>query len=266
MAGRAARVMGIVNVTPDSFHAQSRTEATDAAIARALALADEGASIVDVGGESTRPGAIAVPEAEELARVLPVIEAVAGSVRVSVDTVKPAVARAAVAAGATLLNDVSGAMAGLAAELGVGWVSMHHRGIPAGTPPATVGLGIVGEVADHVLAAARRAVDLGVDEVYVDPGIGFGKDTADNLTLVAHLAILADRAHAEGFGLLVGLSRKRFLGALPHGAPLDADQRFEGSLALAVYAMASGADIVRVHDVLATVRAAVLDAGDEEAA
>jgi dihydropteroate synthase len=258
--------MGVVNVTPDSFHAATRTAATDAAIARALALADEGASIVDVGGESTRPGAVPVPEAEELARVLPVIEAASRAVRVSVDTVKPAVARAAVAAGATLLNDVSGTLAGLAAELGVGWVSMHHRGIPAGTPPATVGPAVVGEVADHVLAAARHAIDLGVDEVYVDPGIGFGKDTADNLTLIAHLASLADRAHDEGFGLLVGLSRKRFLGALPHGGPLDADERFEGSLALAVYAMASGADIVRVHDAVATIRAAVLCAGDEVAA
>ena len=193
MPASTARVMGIVNVTPDSFHAGSRTAATDVAITRALALADEGATIVDIGGESTRPGAVPVAEAEELARVLPVIEAVAGTVRVSVDTVKPAVARAAVAAGATLLNDVSGALAALAAELGVGWVSMHHRGIPAGTPPETAGPRIVDEVADHVLGAARRAGELGVAEVYVDPGIGFGKDAADNLSLVAHLSVLADR-------------------------------------------------------------------------
>ena len=111
---------------------------------------------------------------------------------------------------------------------------------------------------DRLLAAGRAARDLGVDEVYLDPGLGFGKDVADNLALVAHLDALCAAAHDEGFGVLVGASRKRFLGTLPHGATLDADERFEGSLAVAVYAIVCGADVVRVHDVAATAQAAAL--------
>jgi dihydropteroate synthase len=128
-----------------------------------------------------------------------------------------------------------------------------------------MGAGVEGIVAAHVLAAARVARELGVAEVYVDPGIGFGKDATDNLALLAHLDELCDAAHAEGFGVLVGASRKRFLGVLPHGGPLDVEDRFEGSLAVAVYAMVCGADVVRVHDVAATVQAASL-VSDGEAA
>lgn len=260
------RVMGIVNATPDSFHASSRTSSTALAIGRGRALIEEGADIVDVGGESTRPGASPVDERDELARVLPVIEALAGSCRLSVDTAKPAVAKAAVAAGATLINDVSGALAPVAAELGVGWVAMHHRGIPAAASPATVGAPVVAEVTAHVLGLARTARAIGVKEVLVDPGLGFGKDVSDNLTLVSHLDELCTAAHAEGFGVLAGASRKRFLGALPHGQPLDVEDRLEGSLAVAVHAMCCGVDVVRVHDVVATVRAASLVVGDEVAA
>lgn len=258
-------VMGVVNATPDSFYAPSRAAGAEA-IARGLELVAQGAGIVDVGGESTRPGAVLVAEADEMARVLPVIEALAGTSRVSVDTVKAGVARAAVGAGATLLNDVSGTLAPVAAELGVGWVSMHHRGIPAARGAAAIGPAVLDEVRHGVLGAARVARELGVDEVYVDPGIGFGKDARDNLRLLAHLDELCDEAHAEGFGVLVGASRKRFLGALPHGGALDADERFEGSLAVAVFAMACGADVVRVHDVAATTQAASLVADGEEAA
>jgi dihydropteroate synthase len=207
-----------------------------------------------------------VAEADELRRVVPVIEALRGVCRVSVDTVKPGVARAAVAAGATLLNDVSGTLAPVAAELGVGWVSMHHRGIPAAPNAAPIGPGILDEVRRVALGGARAARDLGVSEVYVDPGIGFGKDVADNLLVLSRLDSLCDEAHAEGFGVLVGASRKRFLGALPHGRPLDPDDRFEGSLAVSVFAMACGADVVRVHDVTATAQASALVAQDEEAA
>jgi dihydropteroate synthase len=260
-----ALVMGVVNATPDSFYAGSR--ATGArGVERALALLAEGADLVDVGGESTRPGAVAVGADEEAARVLPVIEAVAARARCSVDTVKPEVARAAVAAGASLLNDVSGTLAPLAAELGVGWVAMHHRGIPAGRADAVRGAPVAAEVAEHVLGAARAARALGVEEIYVDPGLGFGKAPADNLVLLAHLEELCDAAHAEGFGVLVGASRKRFLGALPHGPALDAEDRFEGSLAVACYAMVAGADMVRVHDAAATAQAAVLADGTEAAA
>jgi dihydropteroate synthase len=264
VAVQAPSVMGVVNVTPDSFVASSRAPDVDHAIALGRAMAEEGATILDVGGESTRPGAVAVAEAEELARVVPVVRGLAGAGRVSVDTTKPAVARAAVAEGATLLNDVGGALAPLAAELGVGWVAMHHRGIPAASSGA-MGSGVEGIVAAHVLAAARAARELGVAEVYVDPGIGFGKDATDNLALLAHLDALCDAAHAEGFGVLVGASRKRFLGALPHGGPLAVEDRFEGSLAVAVYAMVCGADVVRVHDVAATSQAASL-VSDGEAA
>jgi len=257
--------MGVLNVTPDSFFAPSRAPGTEEAIARGRALVSEGAAILDVGGESTRPGATLVPEAAELARVLPVVEALAGTARISVDTTKEGVARAAVRAGATLLNDVSGTLAPLAAEVGAGWVAMHHRGIPAAPGDETVGPSVVSEVRDAVLAAARAARALGVEEVFVDPGIGFGKGGADNLALLGHLDELCAAAHDEGFGVLVGASRKRFLGALPHGPALEAPERFEGSLAVAVFAMVCGCDVVRVHDVAATVQAASL-VGDEEAA
>jgi dihydropteroate synthase len=261
---RMPRVMGVVNVTPDSFFAPSRVEGV-AAVSRGMVLAEQGATILDVGGESTRPGADQVPEDVELARVVPVVGGLAGVARVSVDTVKPAVARAAVAAGASLLNDVSGSLAGVAAELGVGWVAMHHRGIPAASAEPRIGPGVEELVRAHVLALARTARELGVSEVYVDPGIGFGKDAADNLTLLAHLDELCASAHEEGFGVLVGASRKRFLGHLSHGEPLAAEERFEGSLAVAVQAMVCGADVLRVHDVAATAQAASL-IGDWEAA
>lgn len=256
-------VMGVLNATPDSFFPPSR--ATDAAaVARARTLLEEGADLVDVGGESTRPGASAVDERTELDRVLPVLEALRGA-RVSIDTVKPGVARAAAAAGASLLNDVSGELAGLAAELGMGWVAMHHRGIPAGRDDGSRGPDVLDEVAARVLSLARDARARGVAEVYVDPGIGFGKGVRDNLLLLGHLDELCRRAHDEGFKVLVGASRKRFLGALPHGGPLEVADRFEGSLAAATYAMVCGVDVVRVHDVGATVQAATLVAQEEAA-
>lgn len=263
MAARC-EVMGVVNATPDSFFEPSRGPSPAEAVRRAAALLEEGADIVDVGGESTRPGAAPVQEQEELARVIPVIEALRGA-RISIDTVKPGVARAAVAAGATLLNDVGGSLAPVAAELGVGWVAMHHRGIPAAGSDRTVGTPVVAEVLSHVLRAAREARALGVSEIYVDPGIGFGKGAHDNLLLVAHLEELCSAAHEEGFKVLVGASRKRFLGALPNGRALEVTDRFEGSLAVATYAMVCGVDMVRVHDVRATVEAATLVA-DREAA
>jgi dihydropteroate synthase len=258
-------VMAVLNVTPDSFYAPSRVHGESDAIERGTAMLAAGATILDVGGESTRPGASAVPAELELERVVPVIRALAPIGRVSVDTVKPEVAREAVAAGASLLNDVSGRLASLAAELGVGWVSMHHRGIPAAAGAPEVGAPVVAEVTNSVLAGARDARAKGVGEVYVDPGIGFGKGVGDNLALCSHLDSLCAVAHAEGFSVLVGVSRKRFLGALPYGGDLAPDERLEGSLAVAVYAMVSGVDVVRVHDVAATVQAASL-VGELEAA
>jgi dihydropteroate synthase len=256
--------MGVVNVTPDSFFASSRVTPSDA-VARAREFFGAGAAIVDIGGESTRPGAAKVSLDEELGRVVPVVAALAGAGRLSVDTVKPEVARQAVAAGASLLNDVSGELFQLAAELGCAWVSMHHRGIPAAPADEHVGAGVFDEVMAHVLGRARLARAAGVEEIFVDPGIGFGKGARDNLLLLARLDVLCGAAHEEGFGVLVGASRKRFLGALPHGPTLEAEERFEGSLAVATYAMACGVDVVRVHDVRATVEAATLVGAGEAA-
>src|SRR5437773_7901039 len=169
-----ALVMGVLNVTPDSFADGGRWFATDAAIARGLELASEGADIVDVGGESTRPGAEAVDEAEERRRVLPVVEALADTVRVSIDTRKPAVAEAAVAAGATLVNDVSASLYEVAAAAGIGWVAMHMQGEPRTMQQAPHYGDVVEEVRGFLVDRAARALDAGVAEVWIDPGIGFG--------------------------------------------------------------------------------------------
>jgi len=223
-------------------------------------MADEGADVVDVGGESSRPGAHPVPEAEELARVVPVVRALAGRVRVSVDTVKAAVAEAAVEAGATLVNDISGRLWPVAAEAQVGWVSMHMQGTPADMQRQPHYDDVVAEVGDQVVRQATAALDAGVPEVWLDPGIGFGKTAGHNLSLLHHLDQLVAAADALGQRVLVGTSRKRFLGALgPAGAePRGVEDRLEGSLATAVWAMAQGAGMVRVHDVAPTVAAACL--------
>jgi dihydropteroate synthase len=255
-------VMGIVNVTPDSFSDGGRYLRTADAVARGAQLADEGADVVDVGGESTRPGAVPVDEDVELARVLPVVEALGDRVAVSVDTTKPAVARAAVEAGATLVNDVSGRLWPLAAQLGVGWVSMHRRGTPATMQGLTDYGDVVAEVRGHVVAAATEALRAGVPEVWLDPGIGFAKTAEQNLELLAAVPGLVAAASALGpkVKVLVGTSRKGFLGRLgaDGAAPLPADDRLEASLATAVWCMAAGAGMVRVHDVAATVQAATL--------
>jgi dihydropteroate synthase len=250
-------VMGVVNVTPDSFFDGGRYLETSAAIAHGHELIAAGADIVDVGGESTRPGAQPVGLDEELRRVLPVVEALAPLCRVSIDTMKPEVARAAAAAGATLLNDVAGTLAPVAAASGCGLVVMHMRGTPATMQRNPRYDDVVAEVGRYLAAAANAAHDEGVEEVYVDPGIGFGKTAQHNLALLAALPALV----AAGEPVLVGVSRKQFIGRLAAPAgdePLPADERFEGSLALAVHAMTCGATVVRVHDVAPTRDAAVL--------
>jgi dihydropteroate synthase len=261
-------VMGVLNVTPDSFSDGGRYFEVSDAVAHGRRLVEEGADIVDVGGESSRPGARPVPEAEELRRVVPVVEALAGEVRLSVDTVKPGVARAAVAAGATLVNDVSGRLFAVAAELGVGWVAMHIRGTPADMQDDPRYDDVVAEVAGHLDALVAAAKAAGVPEVWADPGIGFGKTAAHNLALLRHLPELVSTAGASGAGVLVGTSRKSFLGALsspPGTPPAPVDDRLEGSLATATWAMACGAAMVRVHDVAATVSAATLVGGPPSA-
>jgi dihydropteroate synthase len=249
--------MGILNVTPDSFSDGGRYVDPDAAIAHGRRLVAEGAAIVDVGGESTRPGAAPVSVDEELRRVVPVVEALAPTIRVSIDTTKEEVARAAVAAGADLINDVSASLDPVAAELRVGWVAMHRRGTPATMQHDPVYDDVVGEVRAFLVGRAERAAGLGVEEVWIDPGIGFGKTPAHNLGLLAHLDSLA----STGWPVVVGTSRKTFLGGL-HAAtdgldrPVGADDRLEGSIATATWAMMQGARMVRVHDVLETVQAA----------
>lgn len=256
--------MGILNVTPDSFSDGGRFLRAEDAVARGEQMAAEGADVVDVGGESSRPGADPVDEGEELRRVLPVVERLATTVRVSIDTTKPSVARAAVAAGASLVNDVSGALWQVAAEVGAGWVSMHRRGTPRTMQTLTDYEDVVDEVRSRVLDGAAKARDAGVAEVWVDPGIGFAKNASQNVALLAALPELAVAARSAGAEVLVGTSRKSFLGrygAAPAGEPFGAEDRLEASLATAVWAMVAGAGMVRVHDVADTVRAATLVAG-----
>lgn len=254
-------VMGVLNVTPDSFFDGGLWLDQEAALQHGLRLAAEGAAIVDVGGESTRPGAAPVSEAEELRRVVPVIDELArrlqGQARVSVDTRKRAVAEAAVGAGATMVNDVSASLWPVAAAAGVGWVAMHMKGGPQDMASLAHYDNVVTEVKDFLVARAQTAAEGGVKEIWVDPGIGFAKSTAHNLALLAATAQLA----AAGWPLVVGVSRKRFTGALAAGneaEPAPLEQRLEGSLAAAVWAMRHGAAMVRAHDVKATVDAAML--------
>jgi len=256
-------VMGVLNVTPDSFSDGGRWLDADAAVAHGLAMAAEGADVVDVGGESTRPGAEPVAEDEELRRVLPVVEALAPHVRVSVDTRRRGVAEKAVAAGATLVNDVSASLwpVAAAAGAGVGWVAMHMRGEPRTMQRAPEYHDVVAEVRAFLVDRASTARDAGVEEVWIDPGIGFGKTAAHNLALLRSLRSLA----GAGWPVLVGASRKTFLGVVtaepPGGPVVPADDRLEASLAVAVWAADQGAAMVRVHDVRPTVHALQLVAG-----
>lgn len=258
-------VMGIVNVTPDSFSDGGRLASVEAAVAHGLALVELGADVLDIGGESTRPGAAPVSEAEEIARAIPVIEGLraahwAGPI--SIDTMKPAVARAAAAAGATMWNDVTAlgfAPDGpaTAAELGCDVVLMHMRGEPR-TMQADPQYGdVVAEVCAELTARAEAAMAAGVarERIWLDPGIGFGKTLAHNLALTAHL----DRLVEVGFPVLFGASRKRMIAAVDATAT-DPGDRIGGSIALALAAAGHGARMIRVHDVRETVQALRLQA------
>ncbi|HRY80580.1 MAG TPA: dihydropteroate synthase [Spirochaetia bacterium] len=254
--------MGILNATPDSFWEGSRVSGAEAAARTALAMLRAGASILDIGGESTRPGSAYLSAEEEIARVEPAIRAVRAAAAaegldpvLSVDTRKAAVARAALEAGADLVNDVSALeddpdLAGLCAERGVPVILMHKKGVPATMQNAPWYEDCAGEVRDYLLAAADRARAAGIpgDRILLDPGIGFGKRLEDNLDLLGRLAEL--RAH--GYPVVVGLSRKSFLGALTGRA---VEERLAGSIAAACAAFLGGADVFRVHDVPETVDA-----------
>jgi dihydropteroate synthase len=251
-------VMGIVNVTPDSFSDGGRFADPSAALAHARALISAGADMLDIGGESTRPGAAAVAQAEEAARVVPLIAAIRAEsdIALSVDTLKPAVARAAVQAGASVWNDVS-ALGGegaieIAAGLGCEVVLMHMQGEPRTMQQSPRYADVVAEVLDHLSGRAEAAMAGGVarERIWIDPGVGFGKTAEHNLVLIAQL----DRFVALGFPVLLGVSRKRFIQALDPGA-VDPYDRLGGSLAAALWGARAGVAAVRVHDVRETVQA-----------
>ncbi len=281
------RIMGIVNTSPDSFHAESRLPTLDAALAHARRLVAEGADLLDIGGQSTRPGYVEINDTEEIARTAPLIGALAAEfphLPLSIDTYKPAVAAAALAAGAHILNDIHGlqgpggpALARLAAESGAALVVMHNdpalrRGgtgvSPVASPDPTGGTGILpvsGEEVSHllvsVLAFLRRSIDLGAsagvprEHLVIDPGIGFGKTPAQNIALLRSLSAL----HKFNLPILLGVSRKSIFGhILPELA--TPDERLEATLASTALAVAQGAQIHRVHDVAAARRAALIAA------
>lgn len=261
------RVMGILNVTPDSFSDAGRFFGRDQAIEQALRMQQEGAAIIDIGGESTRPGAEDVPVQQELDRVIPLIEALTPELEVpiSVDTSKPEVMRAAVEAGAGMINDVyalrrEGALEAAAATVNVPVCLMHMQGEPRSMQQAPSYTDVVGEVRDFLLQQAQRCERAGINRhrLLLDPGFGFGKTLAHNLSLLKHLPRLV----VEGYPVLVGLSRKSMIGAV---LDVPVEERLQGSVAAATLAAWMGARIIRVHDVKETVEAVTMVAAVAEA-
>lgn len=263
------QVMGVVNVTDDSFSDGGRYLDPTRAVEHALALAADGANIIDVGGESTRPGAVRIDAAVEIARILPVVKGIAAQgITVSIDTMHAAVARAALENGASIVNDVSGGradpdMAPLVAEAAVPWVLMHWRSVQLDQPHEVPGYrDVVAEVLDELLAGVDAAVAAGIDhdKVIIDPGLGFAKTAQHNWALLRALPELV----ATGIPVLVGASRKRFLGTLlagGDGTPRPPDGRETATAVISALAGLHGAWGVRVHDVRASVDALkVLDA------
>ena len=266
-------VIGVLNVTPDSFSDGGRFTSLDDAVAHGCRLADDGADLVDVGGESTRPGADRVDAAEEERRVIPVIEAlVANGVRVSIDTYRAVVAERALAAGASVVNDVSGGlgdpdMAAVVGAAGCPWILMHWRGHSRRMQDLAHYVDVVDDVRRELAERVEAANQAGIssDRIVIDPGLGFAKTAEHNWALLAHLDVLV------GFGLpvLIGASRKSFLGRVladPAGTPRPVDEREAATVALTAYAATQGAWGVRVHDVRANVDAARTIAAVREAA
>ena len=253
---RPTLVMGVVNVTPDSFSDGGKFQSTNQAVEHALRLAEEGADILDIGGESTRPRATPVDESVELSRVIPVIEKLAGQTQaaLSIDTQKPTVAQAAVKAGAVIINDIAAnredeAMWQLVAETGAGYVAMHMLGTPQTMQEAPQYGNVVNDVEAFFISRMTRWNDWGMalEQVVLDPGIGFGKTVEHNLALLAAL----ERFTKMQRPLLVGASRKSFIG---HVTNTEVNDRLPGNLACACRAAQAGAGVVRVHDVKETVQ------------
>lgn len=259
--------MGVLNVTPDSFSDGGRYLDLASATERGIRMVEEGADIIDVGGESSRPGSDRISEDDELRRVLPVLEALAArvSVPISIDTLKPGVARRCLESGASIVNDIRGLrdpqMLSAAAAARASVVIMHMRGEPATMQRDTTYDDVVAEVCSFLKAQSERARQAGIPEIAVDPGLGFGKSAGQNFELLARLR----EFRALGCPILVGPSRKSFLGSLPSRLPVN--ERLEGTLAAVATAVINGAAAVRVHDVkqcrrVVDVTDAIREAGD----
>lgn len=252
-------IMGILNVTPDSFSDGGKFFTKERAIRHAHEMAEEGADIIDIGGESTRPGSQRVSLEEELRRVVPVIQALQGTLKVplSIDTMKPEVADACLSLGVEFLNDVTGLrnphMMRVAAKHNVPTTIMHMRGEPKTMQDDPVYDDVVAEVAEYLASQAAKARASGIEQVLIDPGIGFGKTTEQNLSLIKHLDVF----RALGYLVVIGPSRKSHIGKVL--GPLDTPpERLEGTLAEVAIAVLNGANIIRVHDVLACRKAALV--------
>ncbi|XFA74158.1 dihydropteroate synthase [Thermosynechococcaceae cyanobacterium Okahandja] len=255
--GKRTYVMGILNITPDSFSDGGDFFNPASAIAHALEMVTAGADVIDVGGESTRPGASSIPVSAELARVLPVIEGIRqrSAIPISIDTTRAEVARAAVAAGANIVNDVSGGQADAAmfatvAELGVPYILMHRRGTPATMQQLTDYEDLIGDLRRYFQAQTQQAIAQGIPPAHLmlDPGLGFAKTTPQNLQLLRQLSAFK----SLGYPLLIGPSRKRFIGDTLHQP--DPKARVWGTAVACSHAIGQGADMVRVHDVAAMVQ------------
>ena len=253
--------MGILNVTPDSFFDGGQFEHLDQAVHRGRQMKEEGADILDIGGESTRPGSHPVSVEEELRRVIPVVSELSQlGVPLSIDTSKPEVARQAMESGATIINDVTGLrnpeMIQVAAESGATVCIMHMLGVPRTMQSNPLYGDVVRDVCEYLRHASERAMEGGVssERIWVDPGIGFGKTVAQNVELIRRLSEIAQL----GFPILIGVSRKSFLGKIlgSEENPAPVDQRLEASLLMQSLAQMNGAKIIRTHDVIETVRSA----------
>jgi dihydropteroate synthase len=252
ICGERTLIMGILNVTPDSFSDGGRFSSVSAAVAEGERLVEAGADMLDIGGESTRPGSEPVSPEEELGRVIPVIDKLSARVDVpiSIDTMKASVAKEAITHGAEIINDVSALrfdrqMSEVAAETGAGLILMHMRGMPKDMQTGSLYYqSLIEDISDFLRARLQSALDCGVERerTMLDPGIGFGKTAADNMRLLKHLA----RFQALGRPILTGVSRKAFIGSVTGGEPRD---RVEGTAAAVAVAIMNGSSVIRVHDV-----------------